>query len=142
MTNTGLDYGNFKNSLKNLETQYEHLLNLSSEHPAYIREGMTESVIQRFETCYDSLWKALRRYLIEALGNPDVPNSPRPLFRMADENRLLASGGAQWEAYVQARIDTTHDYDQGKANRAVAIVPDFISDAISLYCAMTGESWA
>jgi hypothetical protein len=31
------------------------------------REAIGESVIQRFETCYDTLWKTLKRYLTEEI---------------------------------------------------------------------------
>ena len=136
-----IDYGNFKRSLRNLEVQHGNLLNLSPEFPPFIHEGIAESVIQRFETCYDALWKVLRRYIIEELGIAEVPNSPRPIFRLANENHLLTAGGEQWELYVQTRIDTTHDYDGEKAANAIALMPEFISDAISLYSAMTGEPW-
>ena len=136
-----IDYGNFRASLKNLETQHENLHNLSLNYPLFVHEGMEESVIQRFETCYDTLWKALRRYLIEVLGIPEVPNGPRPIFRLADENSLLAAGGEQWELYIQTRIDTTHDYDREKAANAIAVMPEFIDDAIELYTTMTGEDW-
>ena len=91
--------------------------------------------------CYDTLWKTLRRYLIEALGIAEAPNSPRPIFRIAAENLLLASGGERWELYVQTRIDTTHDYDGNKAANAIALMPAFIDDAIALYGEMTGERW-
>ena len=50
--------------------------------PELIREAIAESVIQRFETCYDCLWKVLKRYLIEKLGLAEVPNSPNPIFRL------------------------------------------------------------
>lgn len=136
-----IDYSNFSTSLKNLETQHEHLLNLPSSFPAYVHEGMTESVIQRFEICYDALWKVLRRYLIESLGLAEVPSSPLPILRIANANQLLAAGGEQWELYVETRISTTHDYDGEKAAEAVALMPEFISDAIGLHTAMTGEPW-
>ena len=136
-----IDYSNLKQSLKNLEVQHEHLLDLTPDYPSFIHEGMAESVIQRFETCYDTLWKTLRRYLIEVIGIAEVANGPRPIFRTADENRLLAAGAEQWELYVQARIDTTHDYDGEKAAKAIEIMPEFIADAIGLCSAMTGEQW-
>lgn len=136
-----IDYSNFKASLKNLETQHEHLLNLPDEFPTYVHEGMAESVIQRFETCYDSLWKVLRRHLVESLGLAEVPNSPRPVFKIASENNLLAAGAEQWDFYAQTRIDTSHDYDKVKAANAISIMRDFIGDAILLYRAMTGEPW-
>ena len=136
-----IDYSNLQMSLKNLETQHDHLLNLPRDYPSFVQEGMAESVIQRFEICFDTLWKILRRHLVEALGIAETPNSPRPIFRLADENHLLAAGGEQWELYVQPRIDTTHNYDREKAANAITVIPEFISDAIKLYCAMTGEPW-
>ena len=104
-----IDYSNFKASLKNLETQHEHLLQLPPTFPTYVHEGMAESVIQRFETCYDALWKVLRRHLIEVFGIAEVPNSPRPILRIADQNGLLAAGADQWELYAQTRIDTSQE---------------------------------
>ena len=136
-----IDYSNFRASLRNLETQHGHLLNLPRDYPTYVQEGMAESVIQRFETCYDTLWKVLRRYLIEELGIVDAPDGPRRIFRLAGANQLLASGSEQWQLYVQTRIDTTHDYDMEKAAGAIALMPAFIGDAIDLYRTMTGEPW-
>ena len=136
-----IDYSNLKLSLKNLETQHDHLLHLSPDYPSFVHEGMAESVIQRFETCYDTLWKVLRHHLIETLGIAEVSNSPRPIFRVANENHLLAAGGEQWELYVQTRIDTTHDYDREKAADAIDGIPAFIEDAIRLYSALTEEPW-
>ena len=54
---------------------------------------------------------------------------------------LTIQSREQWERYVQTRIDTTHDYDGEKAANAIALMPEFISDAIKLYSAMTEEPW-
>jgi len=102
---------------------------------------MAESVIQRFETCYDTLWKITRRHLAEVLGIAEIPNSPKPIFRLADENQLLASGYEQWDVYIETCINTSHDYSQKKAAEAIRIMPEFIDAAIRLYTAMTGEAW-
>ena len=136
-----IDYGNFSNSLKNLELQYENYLNLDEELSQLMKEAVAESVVQRFEICYETSWKTLRRYLQDELGLAEIPNSPRPTLRIADDNFLLASGFSQWDRYVGARIDTSHDYSSEKARRALAIVGDFIDDAIGLYQTMTGETW-
>ena len=136
-----IDYSNFSKSLKNLESQHYRYVNMPPDYPGWVQEGIAESVIQRFETCFDTLWKVLRHHLIGVLGIPEVPNSPRPIFRIADQNSLLAAGGAQWEVYVQTRIDTSHDYSEEKAGRALAVIPSFVGDAIRLYCVMAGEVW-
>ena len=119
MTSVNLDYGNFKYSLKNLETQYEHFLTLPPEYPQYIREGMAESVIQRFETGYDSLWKALRRHLIEALGNPDVPNSPGPFstwpMRTVCWPRAAGSGRPTCRLASTPRMTTVKERRTGRS---------------------------
>ena len=136
-----IDYEKFRLSLKRLEEQHENYLNLDLALPELMREGIAESVIQRFETCYDCLWKVLKRYLTEGLGLAETPNSPKPVFRIAFENGLFASPLEQWLRYADARIGTAHDYDGEKAQACLKIMADFIDDALGLYQTMTGETW-
>ena len=140
-----IEYDNFQKSLKNLELQYENYLTNYQNVDVSLRdltwEAVAESVIQRFETCYDSLWKVLRRYLREELGIPDVPNSPKRIFQLASENELFSSPIEQWLKYMDARIGTTHDYSGRKADFARELMSDFIDDAIGLYQTMTQETW-
>ncbi len=105
-----IDYEIFGKALKNLELQYDNYTNMDDELPELTKEAIPESVIQRFEICYDVMWKVLKRYLQEVLGLAEIPNSPRPVLRLADANNLLSSPFAQRDRYVRARIDTTHDY--------------------------------
>ena len=136
-----IDYSKFQMSLKRLVEQYENYQASDVSQPDLIREAIAESVIQRFETCYDCLWKVLKRYLIEDLGVADVPNSPKPIFRLAHTNNLYASPLEQWLLYAEARIDTSHDYDGEKAQACLDLMRDFIDDAIGLYQTMSGETW-
>ena len=136
-----IDYSKVRLSLKRLEEQHENHLQQDSAVPVLVREGIAESVIQRFETCYDCLWKVLKRYLNEVLGIAEPPNSPKPIIRLAYENGLFASSLEQWLQYAQARIDTSHDYDGEKAKACLELMPDFIDDAIGLYQTMTGTTW-
>ena len=72
-----IDYTKFRSSLKRLEEQHA---NYRQGNPALSdldREAIAESVVQRFETCYDCLWKVLKRYLAEALAVAEPPNSPQ-----------------------------------------------------------------
>ena len=136
-----IDYDKYRMSLKRLEEQYENYRMPDASLPDLTQEAIAESVIQRFEICYDCLWKALKRYLIEELGVAETPNSPRPIFRLAYENELLVASLEQWFQYAEARVDTSHDYDGEKAKACIALVSDFIDDAIGLYQTMTGETW-
>ncbi len=134
-----LYYGKFQKSLKRLQEQYSNYLELDQNYPEFILEAMSESVVQRFEKCYDALWKTLRRYLREELGVVGAPNSPKPIFRVADENGLLESSVEIWFKYARARIEKSHDYDGEKATACLDLVPDFIEDAIALYHTMNDK---
>jgi len=52
-----IDYDKFQKSLKHLELQYRNHKSMDSGQPKLIWEAVTASVIQSFETCYDSLGK-------------------------------------------------------------------------------------
>ena len=136
-----IDYSKLQSSLKRLEEQHANYRRGNPTLSDLDREAVAESVIQRFETCYDCLWKVLKQYLTEALGVPDTPNSPNPIFRLAHENDLLPTPLEQWFGYAAARVDTSHDYDGEKAKACLALVPDFIDDAIDLYQTMSGTPW-
>ena len=137
-----IDYSKLQLSLHHLELQSENLLHLPKWLlPELVTEGITESVIQRFEVCYDCMWKVLARYLREELGLADVPASPKPIFRLAAENELLPSPVEQWMRYAEARIGTSHDYSGEKAKECLNIVGDFIADSRELYTTMSKELW-
>lgn len=136
-----IDYDKFLLSLKRLEEQYENYQDPDDALPERTLEAIAESTIQRFETCYDCLWKVLKRYLTEELGIPDVPNSPKPVLKLAYENDLFANPLEQWLSYADARTSTSHDYSGEKAQACLEIIGDFIEDAIGLYQTMSGETW-
>lgn len=79
--------------------------------------------------------------MAEELGTPDVPNSPKPLLRLANENDLLGGSVEDWLDYARHRVDTTHDYSVEKAARCLEVIPGFIQGAIELYQSMTGRNW-
>ncbi|MES0491235.1 MAG: nucleotidyltransferase substrate binding protein [Leptospirales bacterium] len=136
-----IEYDKFQKALKHLELQQENYQNLDPSLPALMQEAVAESVIQRFETTYDCMWKVLKRYLIEEMGIPDMPNSPKPIFRIAAENKLLSSNIEEWLKYADTRVATAHDYSGEKAKDCLEIMGAFIDDAIGLYQTMTKETW-
>jgi nucleotidyltransferase substrate binding protein (TIGR01987 family) len=138
-----IDYDKLHKALKHLELQYVNhkQAQTRAELTEIDREAIAESVIQRFETCYDTLWKDLKRYLIEEIGLPDVPNSPKPLLKLAGQNELFASSVEQWLKYADARTSTAHDYSGEKAKETLALMGDFIDDAIGLYQTLSGTTW-
>ncbi len=136
-----VDYEKFRMSLKRLEEQYDNYRHLDVSLLELTREAIAESVIQRFETCYDCLWKVLRRYLIEELGLAETPNSPKPLFKLAFENELFDVPLERWLRYADRRVGTAHDYSGEKAKACLDVMEQFIDDAIGLYQTLSGETW-
>ena len=140
-----IDYGTFRLSLERLRAQFENRCTPHGSLPVLMREAIDESVIRRFRACYDCLWKVLKRHLVEALGVVDAPNSPKPIFKLANENGLLASPLGRWLDYADLRTGTAHDYDGEKAWESLAsvapFIADFIADAGALYETMSGETW-
>ena len=138
-----IDYEDFRKSLKHVQLQYANHLG-AGVRPGLTdldREALAESVIRRFKTCYDCLWKVLKRHLAEAQGLPDVPNSPKPVLRLANENGLLPSPVEHWLEYADARIATSHDYSGDKAGESLALMDRFIPDAMKLYASISEKSW-
>jgi hypothetical protein len=88
-----IDYEKLQKSLKHLELQFANY-QMAQNRPELTdidREAIAESVIQRFETCYDTLWNPLKRHLIEETGLAEIPNSPKPVFKLAGQNKALPS---------------------------------------------------
>jgi len=140
---SGMNYDKLQQSLRHLESRYRYFK--SDEYPELpvpARESVQESVIQRFEVCYDMMWKHIRRHLIDELGLPerDMPNSPKPVFRIAHQNHLLADIDA-WLKHVQMRIDTSHDYSEEKMRNALRHMGGFIDEAVKVYETMTETTW-
>jgi len=138
-----IDYDKLHKSLKHLELQWANYCQSEQrvELTVLDRETLAESAIQRFETAYDTLWKHLKRYLVEELGLPDAPNSPKPILRLAAENNLLTAPLEKWMQYANARTATAHDYSGEKAEECLGIIADFLNDATGLYQTLSGHSW-
>lgn len=134
-------YDKFQLSLARLQEQHSNYVHLGPSVSEATRDAYAESVIQRFETCYDCMWKVLKRYLADSLGIPDVPNSPKPILRCAFENDLLDGPMERWLDYARHRVDTAHDYSLTKADDCLAIVGNFITDAVALHETLTGHPW-
>lgn len=137
-----IEYDKFQKSLKHLKMQFENYSSMDENLPELMQEAVAESVIQRFETCWDCLWKVLKRYLQEKIALPDVPNGPNPILRLASESKILPSPVERWLGYAKMRVNTSHDYNGEKAKEALEQMGDFVEDAIKLYEQMSDEKWS
>jgi hypothetical protein len=70
-----------------------------------------------------------------------VPNSPKPVFRLANENKLFNGTIEAWLRYADVRTNTAHDYDGDKAQHYIQELSGFINETRALYTVMSGEKW-
>ena len=98
-------------------------------------EQLRNSVIQCFEFTYELSHKMLRRYLEQIAASPEEidPSTFQSLIRTGNEKGLLRSDWLRWKIYRQARTDSSHTYDQEKAEAVYSIAPDFLDEAKHLY---------
>lgn len=131
MDGSAIDYSNLKLAFQHLKAQWENYATCDNrpELSPLDRDAIRESVIQRFEVAYDVLWKAIKRYMMFTLGLPDIPNSPKPILRLAYENGMLSKDIAFWLTIADARVATSHDYSSIKADTCIELIPAFL-DAI------------
>lgn len=81
-------------------------------------EFMRDSVIQRFEFCWELAWKTLRLWL-EYLGVEAT--NPRDVFREALQNSLIQDGNA-WSELQRMRNLTSHTYDEKLAEQVYQFI--------------------
>jgi nucleotidyltransferase substrate binding protein (TIGR01987 family) len=131
MDGISIDYSKLTLAFQHLKAQWENYATCDSrpELSPLDRDAIRESVIQRFEVTYDVLWKAIKRYMMFTLGLPDIPNSPKPILRLAYENGMLSKDIAFWLTIADARVATSHDYSSIKADTCIELIPAFL-DAI------------
>ena len=90
-----------------------------------------DACIQRFEYTYELTHKTLRRYM--GLSEPSeevVKEMSFPeLIRTACERGLMENDWGVWQRYREARNMTSHTYDETKANKVMAVIPNFLKDA-------------
>jgi nucleotidyltransferase substrate binding protein (TIGR01987 family) len=116
-------------SLENALTRFSEGLEMLKESPedTLIRDG----VIQRFEFTYELSHKMLKRYLEMGSANPAEFDSMvfADLIRTGNEQGLLLNGWDRWRDFRQARTNTSHSYDEGKAVLVVDLLPSFLDEA-------------
>ncbi|HYD50960.1 MAG TPA: nucleotidyltransferase substrate binding protein [Terriglobales bacterium] len=105
---------------------------LAQEKDEFVRD----SVIQRFEYTYEISWKLLKRHLTLDEGAENIePLSRKELFRVAAEKGLL-DDVTRWFGYHRARNETSHAYDEARAEEVYEAAKQFVADARELLTAL------
>ena len=123
-----LDLSSFIKALNYLQAALQEKTKQDND---YLRD----SCIQRFEYTYELSWKMLKRYLELTEPNRESMDilSFAQLIRKGCGKGLLLSDWSTWKKFREARNNTSHTYNDAKANEVFAIVPSFYEEANYLY---------
>ncbi|HBG04481.1 MAG: nucleotidyltransferase [Geobacteraceae bacterium GWC2_58_44] len=130
-----LDFSPFQSAISQLEKSLKYAQSSMAKSDPDLFEQMRNSVIQCFEFTYELSHKMLKRYLEETAASPEETDLStfQNLIRTGNEKGLLRSDWLRWRIYRQARTDSSHTYDEGKAEAVYSIAPDFLEEAKYLY---------
>ncbi len=115
-------YDNFKKAVQRLADVVEDgsMLRESLNKDGY-EDILRDSVIQRFEFCYELAWKTLKEYL--HANGLSVETLPRPVFKAAYQHNII-NDEKLWLQMINDRNATSHLYAEGFANAAAQRVKD------------------
>lgn len=82
-------------------------------------EFIRDSIIKRFELCFETARKALQRWLLEQ-GELTPQDTKKAVMQAALRTGLITDPDL-WDELGAARNDTSHEYDQNKALAIVAL---------------------
>lgn len=95
-------------------------------------EVVRAGVIQNFEFTYELCWKFMKRWLEKNIGGTDLDGATRrELFREAYKSGLIDDVD-NWMEYHEARNETSHTYDNDKAEDVFEVAKNFSKDAKQL----------
>lgn len=137
-----LDYSSLQNAISQLEKSLEYANSPIAQTDPGLFEQLRNSVIQCFEFTYELSHKMLKRYLEETAANPEEidVSSFQNLIRTGSEKGLLRSDWLLWKEYRQARTNSSHTYDEDKAEAVYRIAPDFLQEARYLFLQLMERS--
>ena len=137
-----LDFSSLQNAISQLEKSLKYANSSLARSDVELFEQLRNSVIQCFEFTYELSHKMLKRYLEATAASPDEIDLAtfQNLIRSGNESGLLRSDWLRWRTYRQARTDSSHTYDEGKAAAVYAIAPDFLDEAKFLYAQLAQRS--
>lgn len=139
-----IDFSSLNKAIQQLETSLSYATSEIAKNDAGLFEQLRNSVIQCFEFTYELSHKMLRRHLEASAASPEEidVSSFQNIVRAGNEKGLLRSDWPRWKAYRQARTDSSHAYDEAKAQAVYEIAPDFLDEARFLYTQLMNRSGA
>ena len=95
-----------------------------------LQETVRAGVIHSFKVAYELSWKMVQLWIKDNI-NSDLTFSKKGLLRRAAEYSLIPDV-ERWMEYHNARIATSHTYDEDAALNVFLIATEFVHDAKQL----------
>ena len=128
------DYEQLKKSRDRLKNQYEFFVANKATLEGNIAEAVKESVVKRFDICFDTLLKHMKKYMEEEVGLPEMSDHAQIIFRNAKKGRIISEDmQRQLHHYREIRNNSAHSYSEEEAQKTIDIVKYFIQDVTELY---------
>ena len=137
-----IDFSPLANAISQLEKSIAYAKSELAESDAGLFEQFRNSVIQCFEFTYELSHKMLSRYLEETAANPEEIDLStfQNIIRIGNEKGLLRSDWPVWRNYRYARSNSSHTYDESKAEAVYVIAAGFLEEAKYLYQQLVEKS--
>lgn len=122
-------YVQWLKALQTLESAievYKKILKNEGEFEEEIVLGLRDSVIKRFEYCYELTWKYLQKYLIDFIGIDLENRGPKPIFRMVGQMEILSLDQVKkCLDMCESRNATSHMYKEEVADCIAKAIPAY-----------------
>ncbi len=129
MNKQDFNIDNLKRCIETLEASYIDYKNINDEK---IKEYIKDSCIKRFEYSVETSWKLMKRFLKFEYGRNEQELTINNIFRLMASYGFISSWES-WKEYYSQRNNTSHEYNQEKADDLLNIIDNFIKDAKFLY---------
>ncbi len=127
-----LDLIQLKKSLVTLGTAFtvEQQLRQTSNEQFIL--AAQDSIIQRFEYCYEGFWKFLKRYLEQRYMLDDI-SSPKKVFRACVKMEIYSTQiGDIFIDMADDRNETSHTYSIESARLILSDIPRYYATIVSI----------
>ncbi len=92
-----------------------------------IHQGLQTATIKSFELSYETLWKYLKFYLEDSLGIGEVPSSPRGVFELSRQQKIITDEQAErLSNATDGRNTAAHIYSQDTIEELLEDIPEYI----------------
>lgn len=129
MNNSELDISILKNcidSLKNCTIDYKNAADETT------KEYIADACVKRFEYTVETSWKMMKKYLKLEYGKEDKELTMNNIFRLMEGYGFIKSW-EDWRNYYDRRNDTSHEYNQEKAQEIFNWIDKLVDDSSFLY---------